>query len=664
MRKLVKLYFVAMFSLAGLSRVYGAVLEDSLYLSFGEKVLANYALLAYEKPPAEKLAIYQRALKYLVSTYAVEPKTLEVRNFEEFLAQFRGEWPNSGDLDADLKRIESLPARGFTNYTSKSTSVKRKIDFFQVKHNAYLTGTAFGILRSTTGQNIRSLSKLGDNFMSSQLSEFNTIGEKIAETGMSSIGNSVTRIVLQTLFNEYYARQSLDSKKQMISALLDANLKISNEKKLELMIQNSGPQFQKLLQLVARQGGLPEDLKKVFKLLESAVKEVPWWQVEEILKTENENYKFVSFERKALGVGTMAQVHRAKILWNGVVKNVVARFIKPGIKQRVLDDDRILTEVAEIIDHRPDYRESGGPLMKPLVHDITETVQAELDQVATSERQVAAGPAYDKDVFLNTAEYKNIVHFHVPKVYVSKNPSRLMVQELVMGSSLDKQAAAYKESIPGLKKGIVEAMAKIWAEDVIFGSGFYHSDLHQGNFLVQVTDDYIVVNILDYGMGGIMTKKLQKQLMVLALATTANDAELITNGFWDVNPENQISRGEFRSRVQQKIKDLAATNVTIGLEQWLGWASDQGIKLPYDLINLSRGMMIMDNSLQDAGSKKTISSIESELAAQHPFKTYSGVTGTGLVDTADLAKTGVVLLKGQMSKMKNALAPIRCDQLF
>ncbi|MBC7369979.1 MAG: AarF/ABC1/UbiB kinase family protein [Bdellovibrionaceae bacterium] len=663
MLKFVKLKTVVLIVLAMGSARAMAAPAAAVYLSFDVKVVAAYALLAQGKSPTEQSEIFGRATKYVTENLQ-KTTFIEVRNFAEFLENFRGEWPNAGDLETDLKRIESQSVRGLFSYTSKSPSVLRKIEEYRQSNKSFLLSAGIALTEEGKGQGNSGL----QNLISKQIENFNKIGEKVASSGMAGMKDAVSRIVLQTLFSEYYARQSLDSKKQMIMSMLNADLMLTDEAKLELMIQNSGPQFQKLLQVVARQGGLDAKLQATFKILESAVRAEPWWKVEAILKQEKNNFTFTYFERKPLGVGTMAQVHRAKVLWNGQSRDVVARFIKPGIELKVIEDHRILTEVANIIDRNAEYRQNNGPLMTPLVQDITDTVRAELDQDATIERQITAKKVYDVQSFLNTGDYKNMIQFKVPEVLLPKSPSRLMVQEMVIGKSLDKEALAYKDTIPGLKKGIVEAMAKVWAQEVMFGTGFYHSDLHQGNFLVRVTDGAIVVTILDFGMGGVLNEKMRRQVMLAGVATAAKDIKLISDSFWDMSEKsgNKISQDLFRRKVQAKLKQLSADGETLALDKWIGWVSDQGLKIPYDLINLSRGTIIMNNSLHEVGSTKDIGTIEEDLAKRYAKYTFQGLKATGLVSNKELAKAGYSILTSKFAKpiVRASGAAVRCELLF
>ena len=82
---------------------------NDIHLSFQERVLTAYALKAYKASPTEQAQIYSRAYKYIETLANTPETTVTVANFNEFLKKFRGEWPNSGDLETDLQRIESQP---------------------------------------------------------------------------------------------------------------------------------------------------------------------------------------------------------------------------------------------------------------------------------------------------------------------------------------------------------------------------------------------------------------------------------------------------------------------------------------------------------------------------------------------------------------------------
>ncbi|WP_374030111.1 AarF/UbiB family protein [Bdellovibrio bacteriovorus] len=668
-----------------------------LHLSFEQRLAITYALLAQGESEEKKQEILKRAKNYFSGVSQQEIQTVKVKNFDEFLKLFKGSWPNTHSVDLDVALIEKQGARALMVFEAESPRVQRQIDRYiewQQNQLAEMSGAnkanlnteaigarVMGLLQNPNGQQIAEKWALAesDAILSEKMKELDRVGEKMASSSFAQQQDATMRIFMETMFSEYFSRLSSDSKKLIVSSYLGGDLNISDIKKFEVMVQNSGPQLQKLLQVVARQADLSPEMLEVFRGLENSVRPVPWVQVEEILKNEKSNFKFTYFERKALGVGTMAQVHRAKILVDGERKDVVVRFIKPGIAERVEEDKRVLTHVAEILDANPEFRKTGAPKLTPIIEDITATVTAELSQEDTVARQKLAKTRYDKTVFMKTPEYKNYIEFNVPKIYDSKEKSQFMVQELVIGKKLDKEAAIYAEVAPQLKRGIIEEMAKVWAFEVLFGGGFYHSDLHQGNFMIQLTEPKIRVNVLDYGMGGVISSEMQKQVMVLGAGTELNSHELVARAFWKLSnkEKNSVNETQFKSLVRARMNDvISGKEPNRSLEHWTAWAMDNGLKLPYEFISLNRGIVIVNKLLADAGSTLTLTSLMKTFAKSNPLLVYKKLVLEEKVSHKDLIKLGWSELKSMVvgetpvTKMKQPApstslgAAVRCEMVF
>lgn len=610
-----------------------------VYLSFKQRMAMTYALLAQGQSEAQKLAVAERAKAFFAGSIAKPVETIQVRNFAEFLAHYRGEWPGTNSVALDIEIIEKAGPPAVAIYKSASPRIQNQIDSYldwqgkqlleiaragQASVNSsetslipeVLTREVVTIAQNPPANKFSEIAVLNqiDALFTEQMKELDRVGEKIAQSGFAQQQESSVRIFMQTLFSEYFSRLDLSTKKLMVSSFLGGDLRADEMKKFEIMIQNSGPQLQKLLQVIARQAGIPTAVLDVFKKLENSVRPVPWVQIEEMLKAESNNFKITYFERRPLGVGTMAQVHRAKIEYQGVRQDVVIRFIKPGIADRVEEDKRILTAVAGILDNNAEFKKTGAPKLAPIIDDITATVTAELSQEDTIARQRQAKRRYEKTVLMRTPEYSNYIEFRVPTVYEPKGPkSQFMVQEMVIGQKLDKEVALYEDLAPNLKKGVVEAMARLWATEIFFGEGFYHSDLHQGNFMMRLTDPKILLHILDFGMGGTISPDLQGKVMLLGVGVELSSPDLIARAFWGLSNKagNTINEGQFTALVAAKVQEIKLNPESgMGLNRWTAWAMDQGLKLPYDFVSLNRGMAIVNKLLKDSGSDLDVTKID------------------------------------------------------
>lgn len=669
MSKLVLFVFVLLsLSFASSSQPKG------LYLSLEQRIVLSYAVQAYGLPENQQEVYLERAQAYIQKALVLPPATIKVANFNEFLAHFRGEWPSTNSLEQDLLILESKPIRPlFTNYVA-SPRVRRQIEAYmaeQVSEAAQWLHGAKVPLAASLGK-LPMLRKfvvqLGSQVTEGFFTEFDQLGGKMSQSSQVWGDDLMMRKLLETLFGEYFSRLSLDSKKLIVSSFVGGNLRMSDLEKFETLIQNSGPSLQKLLQIVARQRGMDPELKRVLQRLESSVRPVPWVQVQELLMKEAGAERFVSFERKPLGVGSMAQVHRAKIKnpQGGRSGDVVVRFIKPGIAARVAEDGRILQAVAQILDSSKDFAAVGGPKLKPLVEEVTRTVEAELHQDETKLRQIQGKVFYDRDVAVNTPGYKGELHIRVPKILEisESNPSsQLMIQEMVFGKKLESEYRAYQDIMPHLKQAVSEAIAAMWAEEVLFGKGFYHSDLHQGNFLVQVTDAAIKVNVLDFGMGGLLPREMQNQVLVLAAGIDSLNTKLIVDSFWKIAKDADrvgVSKEELSIQVTQVLNEIKThQRAEMDLEKWTIWMTDRGFSLPYDFVNLNRGLVIINKMLKEAGSPYDATQIMRRIAIRQPINLLRRLVVEEKVPKLDLLKLGWVqtglLLKG---------GAVRCEAVF
>lgn len=674
-------------SIASTSKV--SAQTGPLYLSYEQRILVSYALLAQGKEAEAQEQVFERFTNFAKRLHAKGVQTVQVKNFAEFLAAYRGDWPNTNSLDLDLEIIEKRAERGFPRFVSKSERVQKQIDQFIESQNNGLVEAAkaadgnqksvremgqkalSSLMEAFVTQNgavskaaVREILKISDTLIASRVNELNHIGEKIAQSKMAAEKDPSTKIALETIFTEYFAGLGSDSKKLLISSFLGADLRANDIQKFELMVQNSGPQLQKLLQVVARQGGLDKEMSSMFRKLESSVRSVPWVQVESLLANEKTNYNFTYFERKPLGVGSMAQVHRAKILVNGERKDVVVRFIKPGMAQRVQEDHLILQKIAHILDNHPQMQNLGIPKMSPMVEDITRTVAEELNQDQTIKHQLAAEKVYEKEIAFSTNGYKNSLKIHVPDIYVAGGKSEFMVQEMVFGQKLDKEAKAYEALLPDFKKVVVEKMASMWLQEVLFGSGFYHADLHQGNFLVQIKEPSPSLTILDYGMTGQLSKELQAQVIVLGAGFQALDPQLIFEAFWKISnlDKNTIDPELFRKRVEAKVKQIKlGREVNPSMDIWVAWAMEQGIHPSYEFVNLNRGIAIVSKMLTESGSVETIETITERLAKSNPGMMFRALTKDGGLGLKGITKLGASQFKKTTSFNP---AAVRCEGVF
>lgn len=647
--------------------------QKPLFLSYEQRLILSYLMAGAGESSDKQMEIAERFEKAFNEFLRMPVQTVTVSNFAEFLKAYQGEWPNSYSLESDLQLLEKGQMRGPTVIRGATPQIQSQIDGFIRNQNKTISEGAMNgvfnqklakitqmidalIAQYQSGQELDLTNKkpyveagfrVAHELLQSHLEVIQKTGEDIAKSGKMTSQDAALSMFMETIFKEYFGRLGLASKKQIISQFLGTNLNSTTAQKFEVMVMNSGPQFQKLLQVVARDAGISEDLLATFKRLESKANPIPAAIVRDLFEAERDRYQWLGYRDTPLGTGTMAQVHQGVIRnWAGEKTRVVIRFLKPEIEKRIAEDNRILMEIAPLMDNDARFKAAGYPKLEPVVSDLNKTILDELDLEATKGRQRKGKEIYTRDLFFKSPIYRNSIELSVPGIYDGvpmAGFSKLMVQDMVPGTKLDKEANKYAEVAPDFKRILIEEISRVWLDEVLFKSGFFHSDLHQGNFMVELTEPAIKVSILDFGMGGTIRREMQLDLLLLGAGLELNKANVIVETLWSLSEkdQNKISREDFEKSVLERVAQINSGKLAWQpLNSWTTWAMDSGLRFPYEFVSLNRGMAILDKSLSDAGSKLNSAIMAKQLASKSFKVLFSDLRAKGLLSWKDLAKLG------------------------
>lgn len=629
-------------------------------LSYEERVVFSYLLAGIGQGDDVKLGLVRRLGEQTRHYFRQPAREVVVRDFQEFLREYQGNWAPSYSPMSELELLEESGIRGRVLIRAATPSLAAEIERFHAERKDRLSAwlgqktetLARFLFRAGGGAlyepfSAESLylkaSRESEEILKQEFEKIGDLGREIAESERLKDLDPGVRSFLQAILQEYFSRMSIETKVAVLGRILSGNLDADPVAKFEHLVLSAGPQFQKLLQVVAREARLSEDLLEIFRKLESKAPQIPGPLVERMLEAERASYDWVSYETKALGVGTMAQVHRGKVRTRAGVRDVVIRFLKPDIARRVDEDHRILSEIAPVLDQHPVLRERGFPRLTPIVADLTRTVRDELSLKATIQRQKEGRRVYSADLFFAGETYRNTMRLSVPDVLAGPPESRLMVQEMVPGKKLDSVAADFGEVVPDLKKVIVEQIATVWLREVLFRSGFYHSDLHQGNYMVEFAEPGIVVNILDFGMGGRISREMQKAILLLGAGIDILKASAITTAFWSIRDADRtrLTRAAFAREVESVTERMIRGEHPLwSMAEWSTWAMEKGVQFPFEFVGLNRGMVILEKSLEDSGSSLRLSSLSKKIARQHPRRLWADLRSSGEMTIRDLIRLG------------------------
>jgi predicted unusual protein kinase regulating ubiquinone biosynthesis (AarF/ABC1/UbiB family) len=248
-----------------------------------------------------------------------------------------------------------------------------------------------------------------------------------------------------------------------------------------------GPTYVKLAQLIASSPGLfPEVLADEFRSLLDEVPPIPPEEVWAVLTDElgaPPEEVFASLDATPLASASIAQVHAATLPTGD---DVVVKVQRPGIRQRLERDLRILMRIARILERTSAKGRMANPVA--VVEDFAATLAEELNFV----NEGRAMETFDS----NLRRFGTNDGVRVPSVRWAYTTPRVLTMERIHGFKIDDlaQLGAQGWDLAGaLKRGV-----RAWMEAAL-EHGFFHGDVHAGNLMLD-TEGTIV--FLDFGIVG------------------------------------------------------------------------------------------------------------------------------------------------------------------
>lgn len=276
-------------------------------------------------------------------------------------------------------------------------------------------------------------------------------------------------------------------------------------------LQELGPTFVKFGQVLAtRIDLLPPDWIAELGKLQNAVPAFSWEEIRPQLAEDlgaDPETVFARIETEPMAAASLAQAHRA---WLEDGRPVVLKVRRPGIREVVEADLRLLMRVAEIIEAQvPDlrrYRPTG------IVQQFASSLRAELDFAAECRNAERIAENFEGDD-----------RIAIPGIHWQWTCERLNVQDFMDGipggdmTSLDALGLDRHE-LARRGAGIVLKM--------VLEDGLFHADPHPGNIFY--LDDGRI-GVIDFGMVGRVGERRRQQVAQLLHGMVTQESEAVAD---------------------------------------------------------------------------------------------------------------------------------------
>lgn len=277
-----------------------------------------------------------------------------------------------------------------------------------------------------------------------------------------------------------------------------------------------GPTFVKLAQMAStRPDILPAEIITELSRLQDDVQPFPAEQAKRVLRDSlgaDPSELFQRFTDEPFASGSIGQVHRA-VTKGG--RDVVVKIKRPGVDQTIATDMYILKFLADRAEaHMPELRPYRP---KMLVDEFAESIRRELDFINEASTTARFHEAFAGDAAIHTPE----VHWELtgPSVLTLE-----FMQGITLREALDERRAECDHK--QLARSLAECFLKQY-----FELGFFHSDPHPGNLLIQPPAGLVV---FDYGMTAQLSDEQAGHLVFAIVGAVNHEVDAVIDVFADL----------------------------------------------------------------------------------------------------------------------------------
>ncbi len=401
-------------------------------------------------------------------------------------------------------------------------------------------------------------------------------------------------------------------------------------------MKGAGPLMQKMMQGLPEKS-VPEVLRPAIASMKSKLAPIP----EEVVRSQllgmvnRSGGKISSIDVvKPLGAASVGQTFLCKVhgpAYGEDGQEVVVKLLRPDVRNRMMREKDVMLRCA---------RKAGKGMYHTYVGQL-QRIEEELD-LTIEGRNVQIGKLYDKP--LESDQVEDDVKSMKLAPVVSSTANSMMLEkapgsnvsdvmeeteaELIRiigpvavldekgnitydekglpvidsaklkGSKLDRAALADQlKKLQNMQPHLLH-LAEKWISEALYGSGFYHGDLHAGN--IMITEEGATV--IDFGNATQLDVNQKAKVTRMMVAAAVGDTDVFVDDFialMENTPKEFINskKGAFREQVKE-IFGLG-DNSTAGLRiaAALSRAQDLGLELPPAIANLSACQLRLSNTI-------------------------------------------------------------------
>ncbi len=362
--------------------------------------------------------------------------------------------------------------------------------------------------------------------------------------------------------------------------------------RLRLSFEELGPSFVKLGQLLAtREDLLDPALIRELKKLQDRVRTIPFEDARAAIQEtlgRPIGEVFREIEERPIGTASIGVVYRATLL-NG--ERVVVKVRRPGIEQILRTDFEIVSFIIAQVERVSEGVRALGT--SAMVADFFRTTLTELNflvEAQSCERLTA-----------NLARVDTEGDFVLPKVWREYSSSSVLVMGFLDGKPFNQYKSLSEIPPETIQK--LERSVDLFAHTLL-SDGFFHADLHGGNFFI-LKDGRI--GLVDFGLMGTLSKRNRANLIAILYAVITHNYENLVYELLEVAtvegvPDHEELIRDFKDALSPYVGlSVKETNVTELVRAIIRTLSRHRLFLPREWFIIFRALMTLDGVGKSVG---------------------------------------------------------------
>jgi ubiquinone biosynthesis protein len=359
------------------------------------------------------------------------------------------------------------------------------------------------------------------------------------------------------------------------------SVKLDPASRIRMALEELGPTFVKLGQVMATRVDLfPPRWIAEFEKLHARVPSVPFEELLPDLERALGRSPFEVFrdiDTAAHAAASIAQVHRAR-LQDGTP--VVLKVRRPGVREKIDADLRLLRRVSELIDAEMPEARRYRPA--EIAAQFARSLEREAD-FATETRNVERF----------AQNFAGDPHIVIPRVYPQWTSDTLLVQEHVEGVPATDLAAV---QAAGLDRKVLAARGVDAFLRMILIHGFFHADPHPGNVFYLPGNRMVII---DFGMVGRLSPQRRKEVIDLLAGLARMAEEPMLDVLLDWAGDAYVDEEKLAADVNELVFDyegMPLKDIRVGplIRQFAGIMREHSIVLPSDLSLMFKALVTLE----------------------------------------------------------------------